>query len=90
MAALLVVAIVPAMSPPRALPCEKIHPFHPKSTSSGAHFVPLFLSHSTSRLLRKLRYKLPLYARKGRRYKTDSAAAGRGTALREQCLATAF
>jgi hypothetical protein len=29
MAALLVVAIVRAMSPPRALPCGKIHPFHP-------------------------------------------------------------
>jgi len=28
MAALLVVAIVRAMSPPRALPCEKIHPFY--------------------------------------------------------------
>jgi hypothetical protein len=25
---LLVVAIVRAMSPPRALPCEKIHPFY--------------------------------------------------------------
>ena len=36
------------MSPPRALPCEKIHPFHPNGTSFGAHFVPLFLSHSTS------------------------------------------
>src|SRR5450759_2749578 len=47
MAALLVVAIGHAMSPPRVLPCEKIHPFHPKGTSFGAHFVPLFLSHST-------------------------------------------
>jgi hypothetical protein len=28
MAALLVVAIEPAMPPPRALPCEKIHPFY--------------------------------------------------------------
>jgi hypothetical protein len=28
MAALLVVAIEPAMSPPRALPREKIHPFY--------------------------------------------------------------
>ena len=28
MAALLVVAIGHAMTPPRALPCEKIHPFH--------------------------------------------------------------
>jgi hypothetical protein len=28
MAALLVVAIVRAMSPPRALPCEKIYPFY--------------------------------------------------------------
>ena len=27
MAALLVVAIVPAMTPPHALPCEKIPPF---------------------------------------------------------------
>jgi hypothetical protein len=44
---LLVVAIGHAMSPPRVLSCEKIHPFHPKGTSFGAHFVPLFLSHST-------------------------------------------
>ena len=28
MAALLVVAIVPAMTPPHALPCEKIPPFY--------------------------------------------------------------
>jgi hypothetical protein len=28
MAALLVVAIVSAMAPPRALPCGKIHPFY--------------------------------------------------------------
>src|SRR5450759_5814333 len=48
MAALLVVAIGHAMSPPRALPCETIHPFHPKGTSFGAHLVPLFLTHSTS------------------------------------------
>ncbi|MGK2950761.1 MAG: hypothetical protein ACSLEZ_00060, partial [Thiobacillus sp.] len=50
MAALLVVAIEPAMSPPRAscaqagrpsgMPCEKIHPFYP---------VPLFMIHDTSR-----------------------------------------
>jgi len=38
MAALLVVAIEQAMSPPRALPHEKIHPFH---------FVSLFLIHDT-------------------------------------------
>jgi hypothetical protein len=38
MAALLVVAIDRTMSPPRALPCEKIHPFY---------FVPLFLIHDT-------------------------------------------
>jgi len=41
MAALLVVAIEPAMSPPRALPREKIRPFHPvtlfrkQTTTSG-------------------------------------------------------
>ena len=40
MAALLVVAIGHAMSPPRALSCEKIHPFH---------YVPLFLGRDTSR-----------------------------------------
>ena len=28
MASLLIVAIGHAMTPPRALPCEKIHPFH--------------------------------------------------------------
>jgi hypothetical protein len=39
MAALLVVAIVKAMPPPRALPCEKIHPFY---------LVPLFLIQDTS------------------------------------------
>ncbi|OYW24397.1 MAG: hypothetical protein B7Z49_03025, partial [Hydrogenophilales bacterium 12-63-5] len=39
MATLLVVAIDRTMSPPHALPCEKIHPFH---------FVPLFLIHDTS------------------------------------------
>jgi len=40
MAALLVVAIDRPMSPPRALPCEKIYPFY---------FVPLFLIHDASR-----------------------------------------
>ena len=39
MAALLVVAIGHAMSPPRALPCKKIHPFH---------YVSLFLGRDTS------------------------------------------
>gem|GEM_PF-3294632 len=38
MAALLVVAIVRAMSPSRALPCEKIHPFY---------LVPLFMIRAT-------------------------------------------
>ena len=38
MAALLVVAIESTMSPPRALPCEKIHPFY---------LVPIFMIHGT-------------------------------------------
>jgi hypothetical protein len=38
--------------PVSPLPCEKIHPFHPKSTSFGAHFVPLFAKQTTSSLLK--------------------------------------
>ena len=48
MAALLVVAVGHAMAPPRALPCEKIHPFH---------CVPLFLCHDTSQATRGNMYE---------------------------------
>ena len=51
MAALLLVVIVPAMAPARAMPCERIHPFH---------FVPLFRKHYTRLMAREFRLLLLL------------------------------